>query len=421
MNERRPGFFWPLGAPVFVAAGVLVLAVTLARTAPVLFWDYQGWEQTNSLFERFALDFTGPVAAAFGAYLSGRLTPPSRPYAMPRLSRDTVTYLAHALGPAGLVVTAGYLFALVPVVVQTFRTATWGTFDPLPAVSGTLVLNTLLVLGWLLGLVLQSALAAPLAFVLGYAATVIGYTTAALNFATPVIAEGGVAGSEVTGPFLALRISFFFLVLVVALLTARANLTTRGFNRRLPRPQHAALWLLPIALLVAGLARPLPSTVREADPPRTCRVESGIEFCVHQANEKAFDALIADATPMIELVGADNLGFDRVYDSSLSDGTFPPSDPRIFYVGVSPEWGVAGAGSTMAQQLSGTEVCVTRTDRTSTEQEFNAFMLFIRLQGDRQERPDNRFAVLSDDDLRQWLAEHRTRVNACDITDDLLP
>jgi len=113
------------GRPGFLVAGVLVFGVTLLRTGEALSWSYQEWAYTNGLFEGFALALTGPIAAAFGAFLSGRLTPPSRLYALPRFSRDTVQFLAQSLTPAVLVVTSGYLLALVPVVVQTYRTGRW--------------------------------------------------------------------------------------------------------------------------------------------------------------------------------------------------------------------------------------------------------------------------------------------------------
>jgi hypothetical protein len=421
MSERRPGFFWPLGWPVFLAAGGVVFLITLARTMPVLSWQYQGWAETNSVFERFAIDFTAPAAAAFAAYLSGRLTPPTRPFALPRFSRDTAAYLAQAIIPASLVVTVGYLLALVPVIIQTYRTATWGTLDLAALATGVLVLNTEMVLGWLLGLLLQSALAAPLAFVLGYAATVVGYVSYNLNFITPVIAESGAPGREMPTEFRLLRIAFFFLVLVVALLTASGHLSTRDFSRRLPRIRHAALWLVPMALLVGGLVRPLPGNVRSADPPRACKQETGIKFCVHQADAKALDALIADVSPVVERVGADNVGFDQVHDWALSDGMEPQTDPRVYYVSISAEWGVADSGSTLARKIAGSEVCATRPGRTESPQEFNAFMLSMRIEGDREERPDNRFAKLTDEQLRQWLVRHRGQVDTCDITDDLLP
>jgi hypothetical protein len=421
VTDRRIGFFWPLGARVFLVAGVLLFGVTLLRTWEALSWSYQEWSYTNGLFEGFALALTGPIAAAFGAFLSGRLTPPSRLYALPRFSRDTVQFLAQSLAPAVLVVTSAYLLALVPVVVQTYRTATAGSLDPVNAASGVLVLNTLLVTGWLIGLFAQSAFAAPVAFGAAFAATLVGYGVNTWNAVTPVTADMGVVGVVETQALKTFRLSFFFVVLVVALLTAGAVLTSRGFERRLPPVRVAALWLLPAAFLVVGIGQPPAAVVRETGPPRICRDVNGMEFCMHRAHEKDLDALVEEVAPIIAVVGKENLPFDRIHDWSLSDGSIPPKDPTVFYADASPKYGVVGARDLIANQVSGTDVCAARPGRQESEQGFNSFMLSVRLNGDREDRPDNRFGPLSDDQLRQWLAEHRSQVNSCDITNDLLP
>jgi hypothetical protein len=421
VTEGRIGFFWPLGARVFLTAGAVVFGVTLLRTAESLSWPYHEWAHTNGLFQGSALDFTGPIAAAFGAFLSGRLTPPSRPYALPRFSRDPVQFLAHSLVPAVLVVTSAYLLAFVPVMTQTFQTATAGSLDLVDAASGVLVLNTLLVLGWLVGLFAQSAFAAPVAFAAAFAATLLGYGIGALNAVTPVIADSGVVGLYEAPALMTFRLSFYLVVLVVALLTAGAVMASRGFDRRLPPARLVLLWLLPAAFVVASFVQPLPVFVRESNPPQVCRDVNGMEYCLHQAHEKDLDPLVEEVSPIVALVGLENLPFDRVHDWSLSDGSPPSKDLRVFYADASPEYGVVGNRDLIANLVAGVEVCFVRPGWQESEQGFNAFMLSVRLNGDREARPDNRFGVLTDGQVRQWLTEHRSEVNACDLTSDLLP
>jgi hypothetical protein len=421
VTERRPGFFWPLGAPLFLLAAALVFGMTLIRTGGSLSWTYQEWAHTNSLFESTAVDLTAPIAAAFGAYLSGRLTPPSRLYALPRFSRDSAQFLAHSLGPAALVVTLGYLLAVVPVLVQTGRTATAGSFDPAGALGGVLVLNTMLVLGWLIGLLAQSAFAAPVAFALAFAATVMGYSAGAWNAVTPVIADLGAVGIEQAPSLTVFRFSFFFIVLVVALVTAAGVLSTRGFSRRRPPLRYALLWLLPVAFVAIAIARPPASYLREAAPPQVCRTDNGVEYCLHRAHEKDLGPLIDEVSPLITLVGRTNLPFDRIVDWSLSDGSTPSRDSRTFYAAPSPEYGVVGIRSEIAYQISGVTVCSARPGREEGEQGRNSFMLSTRLNGAHQDSPDNRFGRLTDQELRQWLTRNRVQAGSCDITDALLP
>ena len=384
-------------------------------------WSYQTWAYTNGLFEGFGLALTGPVAAAFGAFLSGRLTPPTRPYAQPKFARGTARFLVQNLAPAVLVVTSAYLLALLPVVVQTYRTATAGSLDPVTAVSGVLVLNTLLVAGWLIGLFAQSAFAAPVAFGAAFAATLVGYGVNTWNAVTPVTADLGVVGLVETPAFQTFRLSFFFVVLIVALLTAGAVLTGRDFDRRPPPVRVAVLWLLPAAFLAAGIGHPPAAIKRETSPPRVCRDVNGMQFCMHKAHERDLEPLAGEVAPIIALVGKENLPFDRVHDWSLSDGRTPPADSTVFYADASPKYGVVGVGGQIADQVAGIYECAARPGREESEQGFNSFMLSLRLNGDREDRPDNRFGPLSDSQLRQWLAEHRSRVTSCDITNDLLP
>jgi hypothetical protein len=421
VTDRRVGLFWPLGGRVFLVAGVVVFGVTLLRTAELLSWPYQEWARTNGLFQGAALDFTGPLVAAFGAFLAGRLAPASRPYALPKFSRDPGQFLAHNLVPAALVVTTAYLLALLPVVLQTFRSATAGSLSPVNAVGGILVLNTLLVVGWLIGLFAQSAFAAPIAFAAVFAATLVGYGVSALNTVTPVIADAGVVGIGHPVAFVMFRLCFYLVLLVVALLTASAVLTSRGFDRRPPPVRTLMLWLLPGAFLIAGLGQPLPATAREADPPRICRDVDGIQYCLHQAHERDLDALVEEIAPIVALAGVENLPFDRVHDWSLSDGSTPPKDPRIFWADTSPEYGVVGNRSLIANLIAGIEVCFVRPGWQESGPGFNAFMLANRLNGDREDRPDNRFGPLPDAEVKRWLTEHRNHVNNCEISDEILP
>jgi hypothetical protein len=161
--------------------------------------------------------------------------------------------------------------------------------------------------------------------------------------------------------------------------------------------------------------------MRESNPPKICRDVNGMEYCLHQAHEKDFTRLVEEIAPIVALVGQENLPFDRVHDWSLSDGSSPPKDRRAFYTDTSPEYGVVGNRDVIASRVAGIEGCFGRPGWEESEQGFNAFMLSVRLRGDREARPDNRFGPLTDGQVRQWLTEHRSAVTDCSITNDLLP
>ncbi|GAA2713131.1 hypothetical protein [Actinoplanes palleronii] len=417
----RTGFFWPLGVWYFLAAFVVIAGVTLVRTSLELSFAYEEWAHTNGLFQRSALDITGPLAAAFGAYLSGRLTPPSRPYALPRFARSKAEFLAHHLLPAATVVTAGYVLGLVPIVVKTYSTATTGSLAPLGFVIGIVILNTLLVLGWLFGVVAQSAFAAPIAFAAGFAATLCGYGIGAWNSVTPVVGDVSTAGRVETLAFALFRGAFFAIVLVAALATAAGVLRTRGFQRRLPPVRVFAWWILPAVLLAVGMVRPPSPAVREVNPPKICKEAVGMSFCVHQAHERDLDDLVAEVEPIVVLVGQENLPFTRVEDTALHDGANPHLDPTVYYADVSPRYGATGDRDIIANLIAGSETCFVRPGWEQSAPGYNAFMLTLRLSGDRESGADKRFGKLSDKQVHQWLNSHRNQIRGCAITDDLLP
>ena len=94
---------WPLGWVPLVLLGILCCGLPLAGTWPMQNWLFQEWERTSSEF-LLQLPVVAPVAAGFGAYYAGRVTPPSRIFAQRLGNRGGAAILTRHL--AMLVTTA---------------------------------------------------------------------------------------------------------------------------------------------------------------------------------------------------------------------------------------------------------------------------------------------------------------------------
>jgi hypothetical protein len=421
MTERRLSVFWPLGYRPYAVAGLVVLGVTLLGTRQMLAWPYQEWPGTSALFHQ-RLDLAGPVAAFFGAYVSGRLTPPSRLFAQPRFARDHAQFILQNLLPLAAVTTAAYVAGLVPALVLTVKTATYGSLDLAVAATGLLGLQAYLVSGWLLGLLARTAFIAPVAFALAFAATLAGYSGDTFAALAPVLHISPMLGFHEAGPLVTFRIAFLFILVVVGLLAANGILARRGFDRRAPGLRHAALWLLPVAFLVFGLVRTPALFAGDAELPSVCGDASGVQVCVHQGHRSQLAPLVSTVEPVLDRVGAQNLPFDRIVDRALRGPYVRPDDSHTFYYDLSPTLSIDSPMSEIAGIAAGADACRSRFElNADNEQTRNMWMLARRLAGDHKNGPDKRFGALSDAELRTWVTAHRQQVASCGVTGDILP
>ncbi|MEV8517264.1 hypothetical protein [Dactylosporangium sp. NPDC051484] len=419
MSDRRVGIFWPLGAPFYVLAGLAVFGLTFATVFQMLSWPYQEWAGTSALFHQ-RLDLTGPLVAFLGAYLGGRLTPPTRPFALPKFPRDRGQFLAQNLVPLAAVVTVGYLLALAPVLAMTLRSATYGTLDLAVAATGLLALNAFLILGWLIGLITRSAFIAPAAFALALVTTFAGYSGDTFAAVAPVLHIPPRLGFHEAPTLVIFRIAFIVVLSVIALTAADGILSHRRFDRRWPAPSRALIWLVPLAFLTVGVANKPALFVEDASTPTVCGAVAGMKVCVHKGHETQLAALVGAIEPIVAVVGTEGFPFRQVYDRALKLPSLSADEATTFYYDLSPTLDIVSSRSEFVFIAAGGNACLStfglniNNDQTRTMR-----MLESRLEGDHSTGQAGRFASMSDAELKVWIASHRTQVSQCAIMSDV--
>ncbi|XVU26673.1 hypothetical protein ACQPZJ_06370 [Actinoplanes sp. CA-054009] len=332
-------------------------------------------------------------------------------------------YLARNLLPLTAVIAAAYVAALLPVLFLTVRSATYGSIDLAVLLSGMLGLVAFIAGGWLLGLIMRSAFAAPVAFALAMVTTFLGYSGDTFAATAPVLHVSPTLGYHESAPLVWFRIAFLVVVVAVIVATADGVLGRRQFKRLAPRPGRVALWLLPVGLAVVATANTPALFAPDSDAPRVCQTEAGVEFCVHQGHRTQLAAMVDAVTPTLALVGGPPaLPFDRIYDRSLRASASADDREHTFFYDLSATLDVSTSRSEIVAVAAGLDGCQSRFELDPDQDEVrNMWMLAQRLDGDRSAGADSRFGDLSDTQLKAWLAANRPSVDECAITGDLLP
>lgn len=410
-----------MGVRAYLVVAIMVFAVTFVGSRGMLSWPYQEWSQTSALFHQ-RLDLTGPVAAFFGAYFSGRLTPPSRVFARPKFQRDSLQFLRQNLLPLCLVIAIAYILALTPILVLTARSATYGSLDVGVALSGLIALFAITALSWLLGLTVRSAFVAPVAFALALGTTIAGYSGDTLAAIAPVLYISPTLGFHESGALVLFRTAFSFVVIVATLAVATGILSRREYRRQMPSLTHSMIWLAPVAFIVVGVWHTPALFVADSHLPKKCEEVSGVQVCVHDGHRSQLSSLVKAVRPIISAVGASNLPFDRIYDRALAGPTVRPDDSHTYYYDMSPTLPIGSNVSDLADVISGFDGCQMSFDLNARNAStMNMRLLADRIQGTTGHYPDNPFAALSDDDLRTWITAHLAPVRACAVSDSMLP
>lgn len=219
--------------------------------------------------------------------------------------------------PLALACAAGQAVGLAPAVLDTQRRATGGTFQPAVILSGMAGLTAVLMLGFLVGVVWRSR----------YAVVVVVLLVVPLALLPAVLTEasagrlesgdfgrsylsvalvwndfGAQAGQrEVTSSALA-RLVLFSLFALSALMAARIALEGFGQPRLTVARRAAAVWLVPLAVAAALIARQPP--LIEALGQTSCRTTHSVQICVSSDMRTVLPTLTAGAGAVVGQFGS---------------------------------------------------------------------------------------------------------------------
>lgn len=416
---------WPLPWWYLPLPAVAVFVIALAGTWESLSWPYQEWQYTSAQFHQQTA-LAAPVCAAWAAVVAGRLTAPSRIFALPMGRRVGVPVVRQHLAQLGTTLLGGYLLGLAPLVAVTVVDAEFGGPDLPVMVSGLLGLTAAVTVGYLLGVLARTALIAPVPFLLFFAFAVAGSGDDTYAAVLPVLHVDPELGQVENPVMVVFRCAFFLLVTIAAGLIAAQVLT-----HRVPRPRAglataATFTAVPAVLAVLGIST-TPDLFRiPPDPPRQCAERHGIEYCVHQGHASQLDDLIAALDPVFTARGPQEQ-VKRVYDRALLFAD-PLTVPETTHVAVlTPNIPPASEASFVADKLAGIYGCVERYPHGGAESggdhpyDRARDLASWLMHGGHAVDDANSFRGLDTDTMREWMTAHFDAIRTCSLDTVELP
>lgn len=416
---------WPLPWWYLPLPAVAVFVIALAGTWESLSWPYQEWQYTSAQFHQQTA-LAAPVCAAWAAVVAGRLTAPSRIFALPMGRRVGVPVVRQHLAQLGTTLLGGYLLGLAPLVAVTVVDAEFGGPDLPVMVSGLLGLTAAVTVGYLLGVLARTALIAPVPFLLFFAFAVAGSGDDTYAAVLPVLHVDPELGQVENPVMVVFRCAFFLLVTIAAGLIAAQVLT-----HRVPRPRAglataATFTAVPAVLAVLGIST-TPDLFRiPPDPPRQCAERHGIEYCVHQGHASQLDDLIAALDPVFTARGPQEQ-VKRVYDRALLFAD-PLTVPETTHVAVlTPNIPPASEASFVADKLAGIYGCVERYPHRGAESggdhpyDRARDLASWLMHGGHAVDDANSFRGLDTDTMREWMTAHFDAIRTCSLDTVELP
>ncbi|SDP93456.1 hypothetical protein SAMN04487905_114109 [Actinopolyspora xinjiangensis] len=428
---------WPLGwLPLLLPAISIALAV-FSQTLETFSWPYQVWARTSQLFVSEPLIFAVPLSAAAAAYAAGRLTGPDRITNLASSLRSGAPVVIRQLGSLGCVFTASYVLGMLPLVVLTTLTAHAGGPSPLPVLTGLLSVLTATAVGYFAGVLATTAWIAPLVLVLGFLVIQLNMASqGSFREVIPLTYDGAGVGQVANLPVVGYRLAFLLLVTTVtSLLASRALARSRRW--KIPSWSTAGMIVLVLVMSLAPLGTDPRLAKAASEPPRTCRTEAGVRYCVHQAHRPELDELITAAEPVYQAYGNVPAHGEQVWDSALLDGSRAGSTPDdVVSVGIriragrtdsmrSPQrqlaYGLAGSTSCAIRFPEHVQPSMARAVLESRHPADIATELSYWLAGRAEQTSGLRprtsdipaFDGVPPQEVRTWIASHERRITEC--------
>ena len=416
MSKLRTLFwFFRLAWPVYLAGFSTLALVVFLGNSGYYSWAYQTWLNTSAAFHQ-RLDFAGPFAALFGALVAGRLSAPSRVYALPTGARDKLTVAASQLLPLCLSIFIGYLLGMLPLVYLTFQSATYGRLDVAAAFVGPLGVVAFAVGGWLFGLVARTALLAPVAFAIAFLATVLGYRGDAFAGVLPVLYFLPPVGLREAPTLVLFRIAVLLLAVTTFVVAAARYLERRRFARQFPTPMSFLVWVPLLAMVILGVVQTPRLFIADGAAFTTCERRDGVDYCVHAANAPALQAMVDAAQPVLATFGTGSAPYRRVDDFSLIGYDAAQRRADTFYFDVAPDINPQTVIPNLAGALAGLDACYARPGLDTESPEYrNASSLAARLYQQEGTSSDGPFADVSREDLQRWISANRSDIRSCAV------
>lgn len=461
MNTRNVGNRWwsPWPSSPLAAAlpALVIAALAWTGTRSLARERYGTWVQTSAQFHE-ALAFCGPVAAAAASFYGARLAVRGSVLSLPSSPRVGWRTAVRHIGVLSMYCVLGYLVGLVPLVAFTADSASSGTFETWPAVTGIVALSLCVAAGYALGVTAKSTLFVPISALVTFLFLQLpNYLSSAWAASIPLQAISPEPGQYENPPVVLYRLVFAAVAIAALIVVAAVAVSGRGrYGRVLP---IVIALIAPVLLLTAPLGSAPALFALEEQSPRSCMTTpQDVEVCTHQAHIGDLEALAGNVDSVLQSYGPGAHTVRYVYDRALEYST-PHAQNGIVWVGISRGEPNRGFGvQDLAAALAGQSNCPMTVDeagRLSPQAAFASELAFwltldsgpdawsvnalIHAESGEEEGPslpvaeeatpngrpgfgmiDARLARMSRDEIQQFVADHADRIATCTVTfDDL--
>ncbi|GAB3086365.1 hypothetical protein [Nocardioides zeae] len=311
MAEQASPLFPPARWQVGVAGMVGSAALSFVHSRPLADWAYGDLAAVSAEFRQSMLT-VGILVAAVAAFAPSTFAGPREVHAPLGSPRRGAQLAVATIGFVAATSTVGLTLGLLPAVWSTISSATWGSLDAAAIASGYAALLAYAALGVLLGCVLPTYAAVPVAAAAAY---VLLFSTGAF---APVFQFDIVSGLVVPTNLSLGRTAFFLGAAVSLGIATSAWLRMRTVSDLRAPAAAVVVAVLPVALVFL-LGRSYGGALVEGDTAApVCADTVGPEVCVHPARDVMLAPLAGAVDALATGVGPQILPPGVVYDASVT-------------------------------------------------------------------------------------------------------
>jgi hypothetical protein len=298
----------------------------------------------------------GIFLAGTGAWTSSVISSPSSAHAPAGAARRGPPLVWANLSFLAFMGALGLTLGLAPVTVFVARESTYGSLDPLVIASGYAALLAYLAGGYLVGCILPTYLAVPIALAVAYAMV---FMSSAVT--SPVLEFDVISGLAVPTRVSVVRLLYFVACAGGALLAAGLWLRMRSTVEFRGAAISVGVVVAPLVVVAyASASYGGPLVGHDSATPLCDKTAIGSLVCVHPARSEFLEPLTASVESIRQAAGPEIFPSLDVFDATLA----VPDDIRNRAVllqiqGQSEDW-LSSARTDLAIRASGLEMCYQR-------------------------------------------------------------
>lgn len=304
-----------LRAPELAVLTLGIAGLTFIHSQPLLTWAYVDAVAASAEY-RQSLTLAGTLAASAAAWVGSKVSSPRVAFCPPGARRRGYSIALRHVAEVASAAIGGMVLGLLPVTAWAITGTAVDDLEFGVIVSGLAALLTFIAAGYLLGAILPSLLAVPLAAAGAFVWVI--FTGNDGQIGSPIWPFDVEAGLHEPSEVTSLRIAYF--LTIAGLLVSAAGWWLREHNIRLgPNlPFGMAMFLIPCLVMTIVVNSREENVIQRATPTSSCVLtESGVQVCVHSAREVLLKDLSRQVEQIIGVLGPRATAISEVTDATL--------------------------------------------------------------------------------------------------------